>query len=273
MNFERLVAVGRSGARQVVPALTGAERARTMISGATSVRVGVLNMDHDVPRHAVAPDGSVLFMAPPDSPARVFLFAGNLPPQTVDLTVQDVAHVPQADRVRGSLVLQGTLGPATDDLPGELRAHLCGPEPTRFDTSSPVLRLVPTRVWLRWSCELDRPGGSRSIDVPCEEYRAASADPLFDQEMPLLPHLFDDHPDLLRALAERADPVLGPVAQARPIVLDRYGIVLRLYVDGTHHDRRIRFRQPAGCGCELQHEFNLLTQSLDTGTPDIDLGP
>lgn len=243
-----------------------------MIAGAVSMRVGVLNMEHDVPRHAVAPDGSVLFMAPPDSPARVFAFARNLPGQSVDLTVQDVAHVPQPDRVRGSLVLRGLLGLAPDHLPGELRPHLCGPEPARFDSSTPVLQFTPTRVCLRWSCEVDEPGGSTSVDVPCEEYQAASADPLFDQEVRLLPHLYHDHHDLLCALAERADPVLGPAADARPLALDRYGIVLRLYADGTHCDRRVLFRRPALCSRELQHEFNLLTHSLDAGSPEIDLG-
>lgn len=258
--------------RKAVQRLTDAERARTMIAGAFSVRVGVgvMNMDHDVPRHAVAPDGSVLFAAPSDSPAQTYVFVTGMPEQTVNLTVQDVAHVAQADRLRGTLVLSGSIEPVSDPLPEGLRAHLAGSGFDGSGHSGTVLRLVPTRVWLHWACEDGTSGSPTGVEVPCDEYQAAAADPLLEAEEQVLQHLFDGHRDLLRGLAVRADPVLGAKSDARPIALDRYGVVLRLYLDGTHHDRRVLFGRPAGCGCELQQEFDLLRQDLSARSREID---
>ena len=138
-------------------ALGPAERARSMIATASGLRVGVLNLTHELGRHAVGTDGSVLFLAPVDSPAAIFRVAPRLPAQVVTVTTVDVAHVPQHDRIRGSLRLTGPMRPAVEPLPAGVREHLAGPDPQDIEAAGPVLRLQPTRVTLTWHWSAGRP--------------------------------------------------------------------------------------------------------------------
>lgn len=247
-------------------ALGPAERARTLVAGAVELRVGVLNMTHEVNRHAVGSDGSVLFIAPPDSPGAVFRVAPRLPPQVVTVTTVDVASVPQHDRIRGSLRLTGPMRPAEEPLPAGVRAHLVGPDPRDFDTAGPVLRLQPTRVSLSWHCE-GEPDGSDLVEVPAGEYRDASPDPLMEYETQWLPHLQLDHSELLRTLATHVRGELDESVDVRPLALDRFGLVLRLYQPGTHRDVRLRFARQVLCGCEIRDAFNALLQRAAPHAP------
>lgn len=251
----------RGGARQERRALRPAERARTLAAGATELRVGVLNITHEVSRHAVDPDGSLLFLAPADSPGAVFRVAPRLPPQVVTVTAVDVASVPHRDRVRGSLRLTGELSPASEPLAVGVRDQLIGPDPRDADVAGPVLRLRPTRVWLSWHCEggtaeSGAEGGKESVQVPIDEYHAAFPDPMIEYESQWLPHLHLDHSELLHTLADHACGGIDDSVDVRPLVLDRFGLVLRVYDGAGHRDTRLRFARPVTCGCEIREAFN-----------------
>ena len=96
--------------------LQPAERARTLVATAVDLRIGVMNSRHEIGRHAVTPDGSLLFLAPPDAPG-VFQVAPLLPSDAVTATSVDVASVPQHDRIRGTLRLHGQITPAPEEAP------------------------------------------------------------------------------------------------------------------------------------------------------------
>jgi len=247
-------------------ALAPAERARTLVAGAVELRVGVLNMTHEVNRHAVGSDGSVLFIAPPDSPGAVFRVAPRLRPQIVTVTTVDVASVPQHDRIRGSLRLTGPVRPTDEPLPAGVRTHLAGPDPRDFDTAGPVLRLQPTRVSLSWHCE-GAPDGSDLVEIAAEEYREAFPDPLTEYETQWLPHLQLDHSELLRTLAAHVCGELDGSVDVRPLALDRYGLVLRLYQPDSHRDVRLPFARQVLCGCEIRDAFNDLLQRAAPHAP------
>ena len=255
-------------ARQEPRALDPAQRARTLVAGAVELRVGVLNLTHEISRHAVGSDGSLLFQAPADSPGNVFRVAPRLPPQVVTVTAVDVANVPQRDRVRGTLRLTGPMQPAPEPLPVAVRTHLAWPDPREFDTAGPVLRLRPSRVALAWHCESGGPGGHESLAIPAEEYSVARPDPLLQYEAQWLPHLNLDHSDVLRALAVHAcGGELDDSVDVRPLALDQFGLVLRLYTDAVPTDVRLAFRRVVSCGCEIREAFNDLLQRAAPHSP------
>jgi hypothetical protein len=257
----------RSGSRQEGRLLGPAERARTMIAGATGLRIGVLNLSHEVGRHAVGTDGSLLFLAPADSPGAVFRVAPRLPAQVVTVTTTDVATVPQHDRIRGSLRLTGPVRPAMEPLPAGIREHLAGPDPRDLDVSGPVLRMQPSRVTLTWHCERGADRGSDAQEIPIEAYRAALPDPMIQLEARWLPHLLRDHAELLRTLAAHAYDGLDDSIDVRPLAMDRFGFVIRLYAEGRHLDKRLTFTRPVTCGCDLRDAFNDLLQRVSPGEP------
>lgn len=243
--------------------LAPAERARTLIAGASALRVGVLNLTHEVNRHTVGSDGSLLLLAPVDSPGAVFRVAPRLPPQIVTVTTVDVASVPQLDRIRGTLRLTGPMRPASDPLPAGVHTHLAGPDPRDLATAGPVLRLQPSRVSLTWHCE----DGIESLSIPVEDYQSAFPDPVMEFENRWLPHLHRDHSELLRALAVYAHPDLDDLADVRPLSLDRFGLVLRMYADdGRHQDTRLSWGRPVACGCEIRDAFNDLLHRASPNT-------
>lgn len=246
--------------------LAPAERARSLIAGAVDLRIGVLNMTHEVVRHAVGTDGSVLFLAPSDSPGAVLRVAPRLPPQVLTLTAVDVATVPQCDRVRGAVRLTGPVRPAAEPLPSDVRDHLAGPDPRGSDAAGPVLRLEPRRVALSWGCEAVA-GGPEFVDVPLEAYRQALADPLLPYESRWLPHLQLDHAGVLRTLAASVIGGLDEEVDVRPLAMDRFGLVLRLYAEGEHRDVRVGFARPVTCGCELREAFTDLLRTAAPGGP------
>lgn len=263
MSRSRTRPVTEPGRRSLAPA----ERARTIIASATGLRVGVLNLTHEVGRHAVGIDGSLLFLAPADSPGAIFRVAPRLPAQVVTVTAVDVATVPQHDRIRGSLRLTGPMRPAIEPLPAGIREHLAGPDPQDVELAGPVLRMQPTRVMLTWQCERGAGAGGPSVEIPVEEYRAALPDPMIELESQWLPHLLLDHTRLLRTLARAVHEGLDDSIDVRPLAMDRFGIVLRLYAEGRHLDRRLTFAKPVGCGCDLREAFDDLLRRVAPDEP------
>ena len=233
---------------------------------AVDLRVGVMNSHHDIGRHAVTPDGSLLFLAPPDSPG-VFQVAPLLPPDVVTATTVDVASVPQHDRVRGTLRLHGSLSAALEPLPAGVRHHLAGPDPEALESAGRVLQLRPTRVTLSWHCERGDDTGLQPVEIPVEDYRTSFPDPVMAYEAQWLPHLQVDHAGLLRVLAAQVYDDLDDSVDVRPIALDRYGLVLRLYATGAHLDVRLPFSRAVTCGCEIRDAFNQLLEKASPQTP------
>ena len=257
--------ISTNGASRKHGRVRPAERARTLIASAVELRVGVLNVTHEIDRHAVAVDGSLLFLAPADSPATVFRVAPRLPSQVVTVTAVDVANVPQPDRIRGTLRLTGPMRPADEPLAADALEHLAGPDPRDPVVAGPVLHLQPTRVTLSWHCESSGYAGFDTA-VPLEEYIDALPDPLLDCEAQWLPHLHRDHAEVLRALAALTCRGLDESVHVRPLALDRHGLVLRLYAGRDHRDTRLAFSRPVSCGCEVRDAFNELLHRLSPGT-------
>ena len=248
---------------------SAAARARTALCSASQLRLGVADLGAEVPRHVVDTDGSLLFLAPIDSPSAVLRVAPRLPAPLVSAVAVDVASVPQADRVRGRVRVTGTLERVDPQVPEPARAYLVGPDPEAAEAAMPLLRLRPQRVALTWWCEdgLDAAGrgSAPSVDVPIEDYRAASPDPLVQVEASWLPHLTRDHHDEARALAAHALGGLAPSVEVRPLVLDRHGLVLRLYLHGRAHDVRVGFEEPVGCACDLRGAVSTLLRRAIPG--------
>ena len=247
----------RSRPSQQRDALTPAERVRSILATTSDLRVGVLNLADDVPRHAMTPGGSLLFLPAPDSPERIFCVAPNLPAQSVQATATDLAPVASPDRVRGQVHMTGKLGLFDRPLPAGALDLLTPPgaEPT----TEPVLQFVPQRISLTWACE--DLGDTRAVDVPVDDYRNSRPDPLAELEGDWLSHMHVGHPQALRALAQATTPGLDTRA-LRPLALDRHGIVLRLGAGSEAQDVRINFATPIRCGCEVREAFaELLVRS------------
>lgn len=245
-----------------VPTLTPAERARTIIATSSTLRVASADLTLDVHRHGVVPDGAVLFQVPGD----FALVSGE-----VTATAVDVSTVPQADRVRGTVTLAGSLTEVVEALPAGMRMHLTGSEEPDGETR--LVRLVPTRVGLAWRCE-HRPEDPTARQVPLPEYRAAFPDPLLGYEADWLPHLQADHGEVLVAIARHELGWDESPYDVRALAMDRYGLVLRVR-DGAfgafgafgHRDVRIAFDRTVACGCDVRAAFSALLARV---VPEVD---
>lgn len=241
--------------------LTPAERARTILASASTLRVASRELALDVHRHGVTTDGSLLFQVPAD-------FCGDLHGYRITATVVDVATVPQPDRVRGTVTLAGPVFDVVEALPAGMRLHLTGSDEP--DASTRLVRLVPDTVALAWRCETPA-GEPPARQVPLEDYRGAFPDPLLGYEAEWLPHLQADHGDLLVGIARydlgwNTDP-----DDVRALGIDRFGLVLRVTddaFDGAHRDLRIGFDRAVTCGCDVKAAFGaLLSRALPGAGP------
>jgi len=242
-------------------ALTPAERARTIIASASTLRVTSPELTLDVHRHGVSQDGSLLFQAPAD-------FAHDLASYRITATVVDVTTVPQPDRVRGTVTLAGPLYDVVEALRAGMRMHLTGSDEP--DDRTRLVRLVPDSVGLAWRCET-RVGDPPARQVPLEDFRRAFPDPLLGYEAEWLPHLQADHADLLVGIARydlgwNTDP-----DDVRALGIDRFGLVLRVTddaFDDGHRDLRIGFDRAVTCGCDVKEAFGaLLSRALPGAGP------
>lgn len=221
-------------------ALTLAERARTVLAGSTTFRVRVPGLTLDIHRHAITPDGAVLFGAPPE-----------LALERADAVATDVSAVPQPDRVRGVVTLSGPLSEVTDPLPVGMRSHLTG----SGTTDRRILRITPEEVHLDWRCE--RPGGV-PVPIAIGSYRTAFPDPLVGYESEWLPHVQSGHGEILERLARFELGCEDDALDVRALGLDRYGIVLRVTDAEGRFDMRLPFERAVTCGCDVREAFGAL---------------
>ncbi len=232
---------------------TPAARARTIAATSTSLAVGVLTRTETIHRHALAVDGSLLFLPPPGSHLHPAALLTERP--VVSATAVDVAPVPAADRVRGTVVFRGRPRPVERRLPAQLVAFLCG------DESAPgrsLLELRPDSITLTWHVECDDP---QPVPIPPQEYAEARPDALAGWETPFIRHLADDHAGLLPGLARAAGLAVTDDWRVQPVIADSDGLVLRATPpgpDGHRRDVRLRFPRPAACGCDAVEGFNEL---------------
>ncbi|CAM3457717.1 DUF2470 domain-containing protein [Nocardioides dubius] len=246
--------------RPTAASISSAERVRTILAGASSLRLGPVNAVTDVTRHALTVEGSILFLPSDDSPDRIFAVTQHLPPQTVTVTALDVAPIPHPDRLRGAVEMTCDLQAYRGPTPPGIREHLAGPGPV--DHSDPILCLRPTRISLTWHCE-DARGRAASVDVDPAAYREAFPDPLLPHEAEALLHLHRDHPGAVAALAAYGAPGVRHTS-VRPVVLDRHGVVLRLErADAAPLDVRLAFAHAVRCGCDLEAAMVELIERAD----------
>lgn len=241
--------------------LTAPELARSILAAASGLRLGVLNQGHDVHRHAVAADGSLVFCPPLGAPEPT--------PALVTVTVTDVVGVPMADRVRGRVTLTGRLSELTEQLPPAVVAHVRGADseegPAAVVREQTIVVFAPTRVSLQWSCEADETSVPQTAVTPVDlgSYRSASPDPMFVASDDWLGHLHVGHAGTLRLLAETETGPLPDEVDVRPLLVDRAGLVLRLLEPGHRRDIRIGFTESVRCGCQLREQLNAFLDQVD----------
>ncbi len=232
---------------------TSAARARTIAATSTSVAIGVLNRTETIHRHALAVDGSLLFLPPPGSHLHPAALLNESP--VVSATAVDVAPVPAADRVRGTVVFRGRPRPVERRLPAQLVAFLCSDEPA---PGRSLLELRPDSITLTWHVECEDP---QPVPIPPKEYAEAQPDALAGWEAPFIRHLADDHAGLLPRLARAAGLAVPDDWRVQPVIADSDGLVLRATSPAGDHRRRdvrLRFPRPAACGCDAVEGFNAL---------------
>lgn len=232
--------------------VTSATRARTIAATATELRIGVVGHVETLLRHALALDGSLIFLAPVGSP----LGAAALVPQSplVTATVLDVGPVPTADRIRGAVTMRGRPQRVERHLSAPLVAFLSGEERS---PGRPVLELRPESITLDSRVE-----GGGVDTVPVEQYAAAQPDALAGWEAWFVRHLDADHASLLPGLAQLADPDVPSGWRVRPLLADAGGLVLRASEPAGREQRDVRlaFPTPATCGCDAVEAFNQLLE-------------
>lgn len=249
---------------RVLPALSPAERARTIIATSSTLRVASPDLTLDIHRHGVVPDGSILFQVPGTYLKE--LSAERLGQNRVTATATDVATVPQADRVRGEVTLSGPVYDVVEPLPAGMRLHLTGSDQPSEETQ--LVRLVPDRVALLWRCEVkDAEPNTRLVAL--EDYQGAFPDPLLGYEAEWLPHLQADHGELLTGLARYELGWDEDPEDVRALGIDRYGLVLRVRDCGVSLDLRITFDSAVTCGCDVREAFSALLSRAMPGTGPI----
>ncbi len=240
------------------PVPTPAERARGVLAAATTVEVGVLSMTVPVERHAVDGSGALLLRAPVAAEGCPLALAGRLPSPVLVATATDVSSVAQPDRLRGRVRLTGTLERVAGPVPDDLAALLGGDG--RGDR--PVLRLRPVRVALDWRVGPAGAGGFVPVDPAA--YAAAPLDPLAGWEAAWTDHLARGHEGLADALARGVRPDLGDGAYARPLLVDRGGLTLRVYdaAGRRQDDVHLPTRGVVRCGCDARRALEELVRAL-----------
>lgn len=242
---------GASSADPVQPApwpLSMAERARTALASASSVRLGVAGGGVEVVRHVVAVDGSVVLVVGEDSPLVDRIADGRQAALPVQLRAVDVSPIALPERVRGTVGMAGRLRLLDETVPDEVMTHLQGPSGAW--AHRPVLRLMPRRV----VAQLLLPGAAHApSEIDLEAWSTARTDPLVGFAEEWVQHVDAAHRDVLAAL------VGATPDRVRPVSIDRHGIVLRVAAPARHV--RIDFERPAACGCDVREAVEALLRA------------
>jgi hypothetical protein len=228
---------GRTPAQITGPA---AERARTVLATASSA--GVTPAGQDEPTVSVwltEHDGRLMVQATGER-CSAALQEATRSPHPCDLEVADVAPLPLRSRIRARMRLQGSL------LAAEPHMGL-------------LWHFLPDQAWL----DLDE----KTCRVGLTALGEARPDPFARFEPGLLAHLESAHADVLAELVRRADPrVAEGVARVRPLMLNRYGLALRIEYARDHRDIHVPFPDPVDTGQGLTYAMRALVANVTRGS-------
>jgi len=218
-----------------------AERARTVLATASSA--GVTPSGQDEPTVSVwltEHDGRLLVQATGER-CSAALREATRAPHLCDLEVADVAPLPLRSRIRARVRLQGSL------LAAEPHVGL-------------LWHFLPDQAWLDLDDETYRVGLNALAD--------ARPDPFSRFEPGLLAHLESAHADVVAALVRVAGAeATEDAARVRPLMLNRYGLALRIEYAHGHRDLHVPFPDPVDTGQGLTYAMRALVDDATQGDP------
>lgn len=223
--------------------------AKTIVTTASTVEVGVIGRGAPVARHAVTESGELLFSLAEAAPDCAHLIAPGSRGPALHAMAFDVSSVPRPDRVRGVVTLTGHAEVMTESVTDDLLDHL-GLQ------GGPVGRLVPDTVSIAWEVERSR-SAPPVVDVDAGDYALADIDALAGWQDDWIAHLDAHHREDLRDLVASE---VQPVAVVRPVHADETGIVLREYVGVCRRDLRVDFPRRVRCGCQAVEALTSLVR-------------
>ncbi|NYV78138.1 DUF2470 domain-containing protein [Streptomyces sp. UH6] len=197
---------------------TPAERTRSVITAAHSMTVVVDGRRHDV--HSL--DGTAAMRRIHlHAPTAEFGDGDRAPRVPVRVELTDIAPTPVRDRLRARVTLTGLMA---DPFDPDSAASTC----------------------MRLDQAVHESAGARAY-VPWSQLEAAEPDPLATREASLLGHLVAAHSDLVALLLRLVEPeARRGLVRALPVLMDRYGITLRLEYAADRRDVRLPFPTPVG---------------------------
>jgi Domain of unknown function (DUF2470) len=240
-----------------------AERARTTVRLAPTLRVSTEAGCGEADRHGSDEIGSLVLVVPEGHPvARAARDSPGGRPATVRAT--DLCPVPAPDRVRGHAILTGWVHEPAAFLRRPLALRTAGGG--NIEDLSELLDIGHGRtvLYVNITEVAVRVGRGTAVRVPAGDYATADVDPLAATESTLLSHLAGRHPEELAALAALIpEPVRARAGRITPLRLDRYGLVLRAGIA----DVRLPFTEPLNCRRELPARMrDLLARAAEAAT-------
>jgi len=234
-----------------------AERARTITCGVGSAAVTLPDGEHvEVVAHGADPEGrpELLVLAGGRAVRALEDWPENEMPAMLKVT--DLAPVPLADRVRGRVWMSGWVSEVPESGRDAALYRIAGaPLPSPVAGVWRVLRFDIAEI------DLVDPWGSTNVDV--DEYQEARPDPLAAQEAGMMRHLDAAHRRELVTLCGRVDALAG-ARDPRALGVDRYGLWLRVCIEGTVTDVRFTFAEPVADPYGLQLAFRALLKHAGT---------
>lgn len=235
-----------------------AERARTIACGVASAALTLPDGSHvEVVAHAADAQGRPVLLARADGPVVRTLNAWPDSDMPAALEIVDLAPVPLPDRVRGRVWMSGWVSEVPErERDTALRSVAeVRPLPEPFAGAWRVLRLD--------IAEIDLVDGWGAADVEAEEFAAASPDPLAVEEPGLMRHLDAAHRRELSALCGQVEALSG-ARSPRALGVDRYGLWVRVTLDGRAVNVRFAFPDPVADSYGLQLAYRALLHSRGT---------
>ena len=195
--------------------------ARAVVESQLGAQVRVPWAEQGADVSCIAGTNGNLALFPEDG--HVLRRVGALRPGTAAVArVRSVRPWPSAHRVDGWVDLGGYLAAMPPLQAAAFRSRYrdkYGDSPDQPENLW-VLGLAVERVEYRRGVDLREDNGPRSLDI--EEYRAARPDQIFLDSLPVISHLNQSHPSLIRALWPGADPA----ADVSLVGMDKFGVDL-----------------------------------------------
>ncbi len=190
--------------------------------------------------HAAEPDGTPLVLVEDAAPGAELLPAAGADDVAALLTVPDLTPY-GATPSRGEAVLLGWVAPL-----GGAAARAAADAFAAVRPLPALLDVGHGRTLYRMDvAEIRLDAEDRTAPVDADDYRRATPDALHLREADLLADLNDHHPEVQDALLRWARAALPSASAARPVRLDRHGLLLRVTAGEVVRHLRLAFRRPA----------------------------